>query len=276
MPLQNIAPVNLAPLSLLIVDDEELARARLRALLSDIAGTLPTHVLGEAANGFAALEEFFRPQTTSFPDLVLADIHMPGMDGLELALHLARLPTPPAVIFTTAYDMHAVQAFELNVVDYLLKPVRAQRLLTALEKVRQRRLAVPAAAEVTQNALSALRQSLRGEGRRHLSCHERGRILLVPVAEVRYFRADLKYVTARTPEREYLLDESLSQLEAEFPETFLRLHRSALIAKSAFTGLERAHEEGDAFGWALVEGVPEKLPVSRRQWSILKAMLGRH
>lgn len=251
------------PLKILLVDDEPLARERLRALLGDIAVQLATEVVGEAGNGLAALE-FLREHPA---DVVLADIRMPGMDGIELAGHLGSLARPPAVIFTTAYDNYAVQAFDLNAVDYLLKPVRAQRLLTALQKV------IPA--QPANSALLAdIGREVRGAGRSHLSCQERGRLLLVPVAEVLYFKADLKYVTARTIEREYLLDEALTHLEGEFAERFLRLHRSVLVAKAALAGFEKAAgDDAEAYGWALLRGLPEKLPVSRRQWAPAKALV---
>ena len=180
---------NQSPLKILIVDDEPLARDRLRTLLGDLAVQLSTTVVGEAANGLSALE-FLRGNPV---DIVLADIRMPGMDGIELATHLGRLEKPPAVIFTTAYDNYAVQAFDLNAVDYLLKPVRAQRLLAALQKVP--------AQHPDPALLAGIGHEMRGSGRTHLSCHERGRLLLVPVGEVLYFKADLKYVTARTAER---------------------------------------------------------------------------
>ena len=250
------------PLNVLIVDDEPLARDRLRVLLGDLAVQLPSVVVGEAANGLAALEVLGRQPV----DVVLADIRMPGMDGIELASHLGRLEKPPAVIFTTAYDNYAVQAFDLNAVDYLLKPVRAQRLLAALQKLPGPR--------PESEALADIGQQLRGGARSHLSCHERGRLLLVPVAEVLYFRADLKYVTARSAEREYLLDESLTHLESEFAERFIRLHRAVLVARAALAGFERAAgDDADAYGWALLRDVPEKLPVSRRQWVPAKALL---
>jgi len=253
---------NPSPLKILIVDDEPLARSRLRELLADIALQIPSEVVAEAANGLQALE-LLQQQAV---DLVLADIRMPGMDGIELASHLGRLPAPPAIIFTTAYDNYAVQAFDLNAVDYLLKPVRAQRLLAALQKLP---LAQPA-----PGLLAGIGQEVRGGGRTHLSCHERGRLLLVPVNEVLYFKADLKYVTARTIEREYLLDEALTHLEAEFAERFVRLHRAVLVAKSALAGFEKAAgDDADAYGWALLRGVAEKLPVSRRQWGPAKALV---
>lgn len=259
---QNHSGVSGGPLRVLIVDDEAPARARLRALLEDIQAACPTRVVGEADNGVSALELLQREPV----DVVLADIHMPRMDGLELAGHLGGLPLSPAVIFTTAYDNHAVQAFELDAVDYLMKPVRAQRLQAALEKVCQRQ------AGPERRQLLALGQRLRGGGRTHLPCHERGRLLLVPVAEVLYFKADLKYVTARTQEREYVLDETLTHLEEEFPEPFIRLHRSVLVARRVLAGFERAQEDGDAYGWALLRGLPEKLPVSRRQWSVVRTL----
>lgn len=244
-------------LKVLIVDDEAPARARLRELLGDVGGEVPNRVLGEADNGVAALAEIEREA----PDVVLVDIRMPTMDGIELAQHLAQLPQPPAVIFTTAYDAYAIKAFDLAAVDYLLKPVRAQRLATALAKARAAR---PLPEQVMQE--------LQPDGRSHLSCHERGRLLLIPVSEVLYLKADLKYVLARTREREYLLDESLTHLEQEFAQRFIRLHRGALVAKEAIVGFERNDAaDADTHWLALVRDVPEKLPVSRRQWPLVKS-----
>lgn len=249
------------PLTILIVDDEPPARARLRELLNDIANSLPTEVVGEAENGLAALEILAQQPV----DVVLADIRMPRMDGIELAGHLGGMAQPPAVIFTTAYDNYAVQAFDLNAIDYLLKPVRAQRLLAALQKVKPADRPAP-------EALAAIGREVRGGGRSHLSCHERGRLLLVPVAEVLYFKADLKYVTARTREREYLLDEALTHLEEEFADRFIRMHRAVLVAKDAIAGFERAAgDDAEAYGWALLRDVPDRLPVSRRQWGLAKS-----
>ena len=251
------------PLKILVVDDEPLARDRLRELLADIAIQFPSAVVGEAGNGVAALE-FLRDHAV---DVVLADIRMPGMDGIELAGHLGAFRAPPAVIFTTAYDNYAAQAFDLNAVDYLLKPVRAQRLLVALQKVQA---AQPADPEL----LASVGRAVRGGGRSHLSCLERGRLLLVPVGEVLYFKADLKYVTARTVDREYLLDEALTHLESEFAERFIRLHRAVLVARTALAGFEKAAgDDAEAYGWALLRGVPDKLPVSRRQWAPAKSAL---
>ena len=251
------------PLKILVVDDEPLARDRLRELLVDIAIQFPSTVVGEAGNGVAALE-FLRDHAV---DVVLADIRMPGMDGIELAGHLGAFPAPPAVIFTTAYDNYAVQAFDLNAVDYLLKPVRAQRLLVALQKLQT-------AQSADRELLASVGRAARGGGRTHLSCLERGRLLLVPVAEVLYFKADLKYVAARTVDREYLLDEALTHLEGEFAERFIRLHRAVLVARTALAGFEKAAgDDAEAYGWALLRGVPDKLPVSRRQWAPARSAL---
>lgn len=244
-------------LSVMIVDDEAPARARLRDLLADVSLEVPNAVVAEAGNGLLALAAIEgRPV-----DLVLVDIRMPKMDGIELVRHLSHLEHPPAVIFVTAYDTYAVQAFELNAVDYLLKPVRAQRLVAAMQKARQSRPLPP-------QMLVQLQQGART----HLSCHERGRLLLIPVSDVLYLKADLKYVTARTADREYLLDESLTHLEQEFSERFIRLHRSVLVAKDVISGFEKnASEDADTQWQALLRGVEDKLPVSRRQWPLVKS-----
>jgi len=244
-------------LRVFIVDDEAPARARMKALLADIAAELPNETVGEAANGVEALARLAEARA----DVALVDIRMPQMDGIELARHLAGAEHPPAVVFTTAYDQYAVQAFELNAVDYLVKPVRAQRLAAALERARR-------APHPGRETLARLAP----EPRRHLSVSERGRILLVPVYEILYLKAELKYVTARTVAREYLLDESLTHLEQEFAVRFVRVHRNCLVARQAIAGFERsAAEDGEAHWTVLLAGLAEKLPVSRRQWSAVKA-----
>ena len=249
-------------LRLLLVDDEAPARARLRDLLGDIATEVPSIVVAEAADGRAALEQ---AQSGQF-DVALIDIRMPGMDGVELARHLARLPSAPAVIFVTAFDQYAVQAFELAALDYLVKPVRANRLADALKKARRH---ADESARLEKSAL-AIRQNL--------SCLERGRILLVPMTEIIYLKAEQKYVTARTSEREYLLEESLVHLESEFSERLLRIHRNCLVARAAVAGVERAPDSGDAEAhWQVIlEGTADRLPVSRRQWPQVKALLKLH
>lgn len=244
-------------LSVMIVDDEAPARARLRDLLADATKEVPNEVVAEAANGHLAIEAIAGRHV----DLALIDIRMPKMDGIELARHLGKLDAPPAIVFVTAYDHYAVQAFELNAIDYLMKPVRLPRLIATLQKARGLRAPLPI------QALAAIQQGART----HLSCHERGRLLLIPVADILYLKADLKYVTARTAHREYLLDESLSHLEEEFSERFIRLHRSALAARDAIIGFEKNAEEDAETQWqALLRDVPERLPVSRRQWPLVK------
>ena len=255
-----------APAQILIVDDEPPARARLRALLADIAIDFPHRIAGEAGDGVAALELLMR----SPADIALIDINMPRMDGIELAQQLAGLPHPPAVVFVTAHDEFALKAFELAAADYLLKPVRAQRLLESLQKARRSLLSGASA--------DFLLQTLAPAGRTRLRVVERGNVLLVPVADVLYLRAEQKYVTARTVEREYLLEDPLAQLETEFALRFVRIHRNCLVAADAVAGVVRASDgAGDAGDphWELcLKGVPERLPVSRRQWPQVKTQLG--
>ncbi|MRR49871.1 MAG: response regulator transcription factor [Rhodocyclaceae bacterium] len=253
------------PIRILLVDDEAPARTRLRDLLADLAEDVATCVVGEAADGIAALRALEVP-ATGIVDLALVDIRMPRMDGIEFARHLQGLAASgvpvPAVVFVTAFDQYAVKAFELAAVDYLLKPVRATRLAEALKKLRPR--TIPA---------ETLRDLMPG-GRHHLSCTERGKILLVPVDEILFLKAELKYVTARTGEREYLLEESLNHLEEEFGERFLRVHRNCLVARRAIAGCEKkAAADGDAHWNVLLHGVAESLPVSRRQWPLVKGLL---
>lgn len=247
-------------LKILIVDDEAPARSRIRELLDDCAVDLHSSIIGEAANGLEAIT--ILEETPA--DVVLLDIRMPEMDGIELAGHLQKLPAPPAVIFTTAYDDYALKAFEVNAIDYLLKPIRAERLLAALKKARA----------LTPDSAQALRDAA-DKPRSHLSVHERGRILLVPVEDIVYLKAELKYVTIRTAEREYLLEESLTRLEQEFAHIFVRIHRNCLVAKECIAGFERAEQENNEgelqAGWAvLLKGVSEKLPISRRQYAVVK------
>ena len=249
---------------ILIVDDEPPARKRLRQLLADIATDFPHQVIGEAADGIEALENLAR----SPADIALIDIRMPRMDGLELARQLAGLPQAPAIVFVTAHDDHALQAFELAAADYLMKPARAARLLDALKKASR-------LASVDFLALAA-----GTAGRERLRVVERGQVLLVPVADILYLRAEQKYVTARTVEREYLLEESLAHLESEFASRFIRIHRNCLVAPDAIQGILReaepgAGEDASSDHWALsLKGIPEHLPISRRQWPQVKSILG--
>ncbi len=243
------------PLTVFIVDDEQPARNRLKDLLADCAAQFPLHLVGEAGNGQEALDKLAENPS----EVVLMDIRMPQMDGIELARHLNKLDQPPVIIFTTAYDAYAIQAFEQRAIDYLLKPIRLGRLFDALSRARD---AVPLRTEVLQE--------LMPEPRTHLSVHERGKLLLVPIADVLYLRAEMKYVTVRTADREYLIEESLTALEKEFAARFVRIHRSCLVAKEAITGFEKGGDEGES-GWLLkLKGLDERLPVSRRQQAIVK------
>jgi len=240
---------------ILIADDEAPARQRLRDLLDECRETFPLAIVDEAKNGREALEVLNREKV----DIVLLDIRMPEIDGMEAARHIAGMAQPPAIIFTTAFDSYAIKAFEVNAIDYLLKPIRLERLLTALGKTR-------VAPPLSRAALDAA----ANQPRRHLSVHERGKIHLVPLAEVLYLRAELKYVTVRTAEREYLVEESLTHLEEEFSELFVRIHRNCLVARAAIGGFERNAEESES-GWAvLIKATGEKLPVSRRQHHVVK------
>lgn len=235
------------PLRVFIVDDEVPARSRLRGLLGDCAASLPNVVVGEANSGASALAALQAVEA----DVVLLDIRMPGMDGIELARHLNGLPSPPSIIFVTAYDAHAVTAFELRVRDYLLKPVRLERLVEALRRIRPLTEGSAAKAE-------------------HFTVNDRGRVLHIPLAEVLFLRAELKYVTLRTREREYVLDEPLVKLEERFPNDLIRIHRNCLINRACLTGFE-LHRDGEETYWtAVLKDWPERLPVSRRQAHVVR------
>ena len=242
-----------APLNIVIADDEPPARNRLRELLAEIPGVT---LVGEARHGNEALELAQQLK----PHVLLLDIRMPNMDGIEAAAHAQKLPQPPAIIFTTAFDGYAIQAFEMNAVDYLLKPIRQERLAAALHKAR---VLLPAQVE----ALKPLQRT-----RTHFSVNHHGRILLIPVHEVIYLRAELKYVTLRTREQEYLIEESLTQLEQELGHLFLRLHRNCLVAQSSISGYEKRELNGES-GWhAILRDIPDTIAVSRRQYHLLRKL----
>jgi two-component system response regulator AlgR len=249
------------PLRIVIVDDEAPARSRMRDLLADCADTVPLVVEGEANNGRVALELL----SSLTVDVVLLDIRMPEMDGIEVAQHLQKLENPPAVIFTTAYDAYAIRAFDVNALDYLLKPIRAARLKEALARARS--AALP--------RLAVLRE-LQNKARAFLSAQERGKIHLIPAGDIIYLKAELKYVTVRTAQREYLIEESLTRLEQEYAERFVRVHRNCLVARSAIRGFERetgdSGDGGEGHWVVLLEGCDEKLAVSRRQQHIVREL----
>jgi two-component system response regulator AlgR len=254
-------------LRVLIVDDEDLARLRMRSLLADCASPA-AEVAGEAGSAAEALHWL----AGNSADLVLLDINMPGLDGLQLAERLRALPTPPRIVFVTAHAHHALKAFEIDAVDYLAKPVRRARLQDALVRVAQR-LALPLAAVPPVPAAMPAEQPV-------LVVSDRGRVQRVPVADILYLKAELKYVTLRTLAHAYVLDDSLSDLEQRLGDTMLRIHRNALVARTAVTKLERraptegSAGDGDAEGWAVQVGATQEwLAVSRRQLTQVRELL---
>lgn len=263
---------NTEPLRILLVDDEDLARWRLRGLVEACTEPRGT-VVGEAANAAQAM--VWLQQHGQGPDaeagaaqpachLVLADIHMPGRDGLQLADELRRLPHPPMVVFVTAHADHAVKAFDLDAADYLTKPVRLERLQQSLRRVASRLGQMPPPAEPASSEEPVLVVS------------ERGRVIRVPLAEVLYLKAELKYVTLRTASHTHVLDDALSDLEQRLGARFMRVHRNALVARSAVRALERRamaddDEPGPGEPWAVcVAPVDEWLVVSRRQMAAVR------
>ncbi|MBX3636161.1 MAG: response regulator transcription factor [Rubrivivax sp.] len=252
------------PLRLLIVDDEAPARWRLRALVGEL-GDAAAEVVGEAADAEQALAALRAAPAGAPVDALLLDIGLPGRDGLKLAAALRALPQPPAVVFVTAHAGHALTAFELDAADYLTKPVRRERLAEALHRLRLRRARRGGAALAEAPALVV---------------QDRGRLLRVPHDEVLYLKAEQKYVTLRTAQHSYVLDDSLADLEQRLGGGFLRIHRNALVARRAIRALElRAVEGGDTggdgeAGWAVrVAPLDEWLAVSRRQLAAVRAAL---
>ncbi|MEO5574009.1 MAG: LytTR family DNA-binding domain-containing protein [Gammaproteobacteria bacterium] len=237
----------------LIADDESLARARLRELITEIGGYT---IVGEATNG----EQALLMGTGLRADIILMDIRMPGMDGLEAALHFCTAQNPPAVIFTTAYGDYALAAFDAHAVDYLLKPIRQERLRSALGRAQQ----------LTHNQLSGLQTGPGARARTHISALVHGNIKLVPVAEIAYFKADQKYVAARFPAGQVLIEDSLTALETEFGARFLRIHRNALVARAGIAGLEK---DTDGNLMIKLRGIDEQLEISRRHAPMVRQCL---
>lgn len=245
-----------------IVDDEAPARERLRTLLQDIAEESPHRLVGEADNPQAALDGI----AEAAPDLAMLDVQMPGMTGIELAAHIGKLPHPPAIVFVTAHDQYALKAFDLDAVDYLLKPVRAARLLETMQRVEklrgQKKATLP-----------------KPERRQHFSVMERGRVLLVPIGNVIFLKAEQKYVTVHTRERDYLIEDPLIAIEEEMSDVFVRVHRNALVARDAIMGVERGTskeadgEKGGETWEVILRWSKERLPISRRQWPTIRALV---
>ena len=242
-------------LKVLIVDDEALARARLKTLLADCSAPA-VEVVGEAATAVEAMQCV----THQAVDAVLADIHMPGVDGLTLAQSLRALPKPPAVVFVTAYAEHAVQAFELEALDYLTKPVRLERLQAALQKIER-------SAHISRGLEPDLPEEV-------FIIADRGRTERVPVSQVLYLKAELKYITVRTSNHSYILEGSLADIESRYASRFVRIHRNALVARRAVRALEKHHDPQEGDGWAVrLSGSDELLYVSRRQLAAVRALV---
>ena len=238
-------------MNLFLVEDEAPARDR---LIETIARVEPSARIAGVAASVREARAWLAAHPP--PDLMLLDVQL--ADGLSFELFAPGAVACPA-IFATAYDEFVLEAFRANAIDYVLKPIRLERLLTALRKTRS-------GPGVSREALDAA----ANQPRRHLSVHERGKIHLVPVSEILYLRAELKYLTVRTAAREYLVEESLTRLEEEFADAFVRIHRNCLVARAAIAGFEKNAEESES-GWAVViKATGEKLPVSRRQHHVIK------
>ncbi|MBV8678847.1 MAG: response regulator transcription factor [Aquitalea sp.] len=233
-------------LRVLVVDDEPLARERMVALVAQ-CGATTVAALGDAS---AAIDWLARQAA----DVVLLDISMPGLSGIELGRRLQQHPLPPQLIFTTAHENHAIDAFELDAVDYLLKPVRLERLRQALDKAARRSGAMP--------VIEA-----------YFTVRHRDSLLHIPFSAVRYLKAEQKYVSLVTAEGEYLLDESLVALEQRLGDSVLRIHRNCLVMRHAVQELLRTGS-GDEEQWAVrLQGIAQPLAVSRRQLPSLRASL---
>jgi two-component system, LytTR family, response regulator AlgR len=240
-------------MKILVVDDEALARQRLMAMIEELGP--PYELAGEAATGEEALRHFRRHGA----DIILMDIRMPGMDGLEAARRLAEGEHPPAVIFTTAFEEHALEAFETAAQDYLLKPVRRERLLAALQRTQR----------LTRTQLSVI-EAADEQPVPVLSASYRGGVKTLPLDEVIYLRAEAKYVVARHADGELLLEESLKALQTAYGDWVVRIHRNALIARRCLAGLER---EPDGTCRVVLRGCEETLEVSRRHLPDVRRLL---
>ncbi len=255
-------------LNVMVVDDEHLARSRLKTLLADCADP-PCLLEAEAADAMEAMAKL----RGAAVDVVLLDIHMPGADGLQLARELRQIRPELCIIFVTAHAEHAVEAFDLDVTDYLTKPVRAERLQKALQKALQKK-------EQFAQGISRPDSDL---DQKFIIIQDRGRTERVLLPDVLYFKAELKYVTVRTAQRSYILDGSLTELEAQYTQDFLRIHRNTLVARREMRALERFHgvdeddaEGGAVEGWAVrLRSCEEPLLVSRRQLATVRSVIAQ-
>lgn len=237
-------------MKVLVVDDEAPARDRLKRLLEDLEGF---ELMAEAENGRLALEIC----NTQRPDIVLLDIRMPGIDGIETAQHLNSMEEPPAVIFATAYNEYAIDAFEAQAIGYLMKPVRQNRLERALRH----------AARLSPPQLEAITNSDTRKPREHLCARVRNQLRLIPLEQIYYFQADQKYTRVIYKEGEVLIDESLKTLENEFAGKVLRVHRNALVMSQKLAALDK---QSDGTYTARLRGCEHELSVSRRLISSLR------
>lgn len=240
-------------MKVLIVDDEAPARDRLMHMVASI-DTMETS--GQASNGLEAV----RMVQDSHPDVVLMDIRMPGMDGLEAARHLSEMDEPPAIIFTTAYSEHALEAYDANAVDYLVKPIRQEKLEKSLAKARK----------LTKAQIAALNMETNTTGRSHICARIRGNLELIPVDEIVYFQADQKYITVRHIGGEVLIEDALKNLEVEFEDRLIRIHRNALVSTNYITGMEK---NIDGRFVVTFKDVDDKLEISRRHVAEVRKFL---
>ncbi|MBV1911730.1 MAG: LytTR family DNA-binding domain-containing protein [Kangiellaceae bacterium] len=238
-------------MKLLVVDDEPLAQQRLKQLLSEIENI---ESITLANNGIRAIEAC----QSNKPDVVLMDIRMPGMDGLEASQHISQMEEPPAIIFTTAYDEYALEAFKANAVDYLLKPVRENTLKQAIEK----------ACRLNKAQLEAVRS--QHEGRTNITAKISGNIKLIPVKDIIYFQAEQKYVTVKYLNGETIIEDTLKELQTEFPETFVRVHRNAIVSKKFITGI---HRDTQGHSFVILSEDNKQLEISRRHLSEIKKLM---
>lgn len=246
--------MNQSPLKVLVVDDEAPARGRLTRLLNEFDSFVPA---GEAANGLEALQLY----DTARPDIVLLDIRMPGMDGIEAARHFAEMESSPAVIFTTAYNEYAIEAFDTQAVGYLMKPVRREKLERALKH----------ASRLSGDTLKALAEDEELSSRRtHLSARIGEKLRLIPWEEILYFQADQKYVAVGLAGEEVLIDESLKSLEQEFGELVFRIHRNALVVVQHLRAIDK---KADGRNVCVISGTDNQLAISRRHVSALRKLI---
>jgi two-component system response regulator AlgR len=242
-------------MKVLVVDDEKLARQRIVRMVNTLDGY---DVVAEAGSG----DEAVRKTVEFEPDIVLLDIRMPGTDGLEAGGQLLELPSPPAVVFCTAFSEHAIEAFDVNAAGYLLKPVRREDLIDTLSKIGR----------VNKGQVLSIggEEAEPHHARTHISAKTRRGIELIPLTEIRFFQADHKYVTVRHESGEVLIDDTLRELEGEFGDRLIRIHRNALVMMEQIEGLERDYK---GHYRVRMHGVEDKLDVSRRHVSGLRRLV---